>query len=157
LQCAAPSADTAWQKVLKDDPENPQFIQTVTGQGYRFIAHLEKGAGAAHDETAAVRPHLPAAYEAYVRGRHAWNKRGETELREAIRFFQQSIDADPTFAPAYAGIADSYTRFSDIYYSPKETFVRRAILLTWSSKDRVSSRFACPAARPLILGPDHFI
>jgi TolB-like protein/DNA-binding winged helix-turn-helix (wHTH) protein len=26
--------------VLKDDPEYPQFIQTVTGQGYRFIARL---------------------------------------------------------------------------------------------------------------------
>jgi DNA-binding winged helix-turn-helix (wHTH) protein len=26
------------RQVLKDDPEQPQFIQTVTGQGYRFIA-----------------------------------------------------------------------------------------------------------------------
>ncbi|HXZ79640.1 MAG TPA: winged helix-turn-helix domain-containing protein [Terriglobales bacterium] len=26
------------RQVLKDDPEDPQFIQTVTGQGYRFIA-----------------------------------------------------------------------------------------------------------------------
>jgi len=28
------------RQVLKDDPEYPQFIQTVTGQGYRFIARL---------------------------------------------------------------------------------------------------------------------
>jgi TolB-like protein/DNA-binding winged helix-turn-helix (wHTH) protein len=26
------------RQVLKDDPERPQFIQTVTGRGYRFIA-----------------------------------------------------------------------------------------------------------------------
>ncbi|MFZ0478622.1 MAG: winged helix-turn-helix domain-containing protein [Terriglobales bacterium] len=26
------------RQVLKDDPENPRFIQTVTGRGYRFIA-----------------------------------------------------------------------------------------------------------------------
>jgi DNA-binding winged helix-turn-helix (wHTH) protein len=26
------------RQVLKDDPEQPRFIQTVTGQGYRFIA-----------------------------------------------------------------------------------------------------------------------
>src|SRR5450755_2932667 len=26
------------RQVLKDDPENPRFIQTVTGQGYRFVA-----------------------------------------------------------------------------------------------------------------------
>ncbi len=28
------------RQVLKDDPENPRFIQTVTGQGYRFIAPI---------------------------------------------------------------------------------------------------------------------
>ena len=28
------------RQVLKDDPEQPRFIQTVTGQGYRFIAPL---------------------------------------------------------------------------------------------------------------------
>lgn len=27
--------------VLKDDPEQPRFIQTVTGRGYRFIAKVE--------------------------------------------------------------------------------------------------------------------
>jgi DNA-binding winged helix-turn-helix (wHTH) protein len=26
------------RQVLKDDPENPRFIQTITGRGYRFIA-----------------------------------------------------------------------------------------------------------------------
>ena len=28
------------RQVLKDDPETPRFIQTVTGQGYRFIAPI---------------------------------------------------------------------------------------------------------------------
>jgi len=28
--------------LLQDDPENPQFIQTVTGLGYRFIAPLPR-------------------------------------------------------------------------------------------------------------------
>jgi len=28
------------RQILKDDPENPQFIQTVTGRGYRFIAPI---------------------------------------------------------------------------------------------------------------------
>jgi TolB-like protein/DNA-binding winged helix-turn-helix (wHTH) protein len=33
--------------VLRDDPENPQFIQTVTGHGYRFIATVPSEATAA--------------------------------------------------------------------------------------------------------------
>ena len=28
------------RQVLKDDPEQPRFIQTVTGRGYRFIAPI---------------------------------------------------------------------------------------------------------------------
>ena len=28
------------RQVLKDDPEDPTFVQTITGKGYRFIAHV---------------------------------------------------------------------------------------------------------------------
>jgi TolB-like protein/Tfp pilus assembly protein PilF len=74
---------------------------------------------------AATRNVLPAAYDAYVRGRHAWDKRSEADLREAIRFFQQSIDADPTYAPAYAGMADCYAQLGyGSYISPEDAFPR---------------------------------
>ena len=36
------------RQVLKDDPEQPRFIQTITGEGYRFIAPLS----GAHEEGA---------------------------------------------------------------------------------------------------------
>jgi TolB-like protein/DNA-binding winged helix-turn-helix (wHTH) protein/Flp pilus assembly protein TadD len=32
------------RQALKDDPEEPRFIQTITGSGYRFIAPVEPGA-----------------------------------------------------------------------------------------------------------------
>ena len=38
--------NTAIRKIrlaLKDDPERPHFVQTVTGKGYRFIAALSRG------------------------------------------------------------------------------------------------------------------
>ena len=28
------------RQVLKDDPEQPRFVQTITGRGYRFIAQV---------------------------------------------------------------------------------------------------------------------
>jgi TolB-like protein/DNA-binding winged helix-turn-helix (wHTH) protein/Tfp pilus assembly protein PilF len=31
------------RQVLRDDPEQPHFIQTITGQGYRFIAPVAEG------------------------------------------------------------------------------------------------------------------
>jgi tetratricopeptide (TPR) repeat protein len=73
----------------------------------------------------ATRTVVPAAYDAYVRGRHAWDKRGESDLREGIRFFQDSIDADPTYAPAYAGMADCYAQLGyGSYISPEDAFPR---------------------------------
>jgi tetratricopeptide (TPR) repeat protein len=60
-----------------------------------------------------------------VRGRHAWNKRGEASLREGIRLFQESIDADPTYAPAYAGMADCYAQLGyGSIVSPEDSFPR---------------------------------
>jgi TolB-like protein/tetratricopeptide (TPR) repeat protein len=75
---------------------------------------------------AAARHVLPAAYDAYVRGRHAWDKRGESDLHEAIGFFQDSIDADPTYAPAYAGMADCYGQLGYGSYIPPEDAFPRA-------------------------------
>ena len=56
----------------------------------------------------------PAAYEAYLRGRYFWNRRTVPELKRGIEFFQQAIEADPTYAEAYAGLADSYNILADM-------------------------------------------
>lgn len=48
------------------------------------------------------------AYKKYLVGRHNWNKRTGDGLKESIVSFNQAIDADPTFALAFAGLADSY-------------------------------------------------
>lgn len=37
------------RQILKDDPERPQFVQTVIGKGYRFIAPLEENLPAPAD------------------------------------------------------------------------------------------------------------
>lgn len=50
----------------------------------------------------------PGAYEAYLRGRYLWNRRTEPELQRAKQYFEDSISKDPGFAPAYAGLADTY-------------------------------------------------
>ncbi len=48
------------------------------------------------------------AYGLYLKGRNAWNKRTESGLQQGIEYFQKAIDLDPTYAPAYAGLADCH-------------------------------------------------
>jgi len=48
------------------------------------------------------------AYQFYLRGRYEWNTRTERGLWNAIAAFRQAIAVDPTFAAAYAGLADAY-------------------------------------------------
>jgi serine/threonine-protein kinase len=48
------------------------------------------------------------AYRLYLKGRHAWNRRSEDGLRQAVELFERAIARDPDFAAAHSGIADAY-------------------------------------------------
>jgi serine/threonine-protein kinase len=50
----------------------------------------------------------PEAHDLYLRGRYFWNKRGQEGAKKSIQYFQQAIEKDPHYAPAYAGLADAY-------------------------------------------------
>ncbi|MGA7274325.1 MAG: protein kinase [Candidatus Udaeobacter sp.] len=50
----------------------------------------------------------PEAYRAYLKGRYFWNKRTPAALEQSLGFFRQALDLDPTYASAYAGMADTY-------------------------------------------------
>lgn len=60
---------------------------------------------------ASPRPVEPAVHEAYLKGRFFWNQRTGPALEQAIGYFQQALRADPNFAAAYVGLADSYLVF----------------------------------------------
>jgi TolB-like protein/Flp pilus assembly protein TadD len=57
----------------------------------------------------------PEAYEHYLRGRWFWNRWNEEALWKGIELFNRAIDLDADFAPAYAGLADSFVILS--FYS----------------------------------------
>lgn len=48
------------------------------------------------------------AYRLYLQGRHFWNKRTDADTRKAIELFKAAADKDPSYALAYAGLADCY-------------------------------------------------
>jgi eukaryotic-like serine/threonine-protein kinase len=58
------------------------------------------------------------AYEAYLRGRQFSNRQTEPGYRKAIEEFRLSIEESPNYAPAYAGLADSYSNISWWFVPP---------------------------------------
>lgn len=74
------------------------------------------------------------AYQLYLQGRFFWNKRSEESIKTAIRFFENSIQKDPNYALAWAGLADAYnllgefTNLSRLELYPKaKAAVNRAL------------------------------
>lgn len=83
-------------------------------------AVVEAVTGERADLAAGVGTIDPDAYRLYLRGRLAWDRRGEADLRLARDYFQQAIDLAPDFAPARSGIADTYAVMAFYNYLPPE-------------------------------------
>lgn len=84
-----------------------------------------------------VRAPDPAAYDLYLKGRHAlylkgryaWYSRTREGLRTAASYFSQAVAQDSTYARAHAGLADAYAvmGFYD-FLPPREAFPQAARL-----------------------------
>jgi TolB-like protein/DNA-binding winged helix-turn-helix (wHTH) protein len=66
------------------------------------------------------------AYDLYLKGRYFWNKRTGEGFRQAADYFQQAIDKDPNYAPAYAGLADTFSLMSTWYLGPQNELMPKA-------------------------------
>jgi serine/threonine-protein kinase len=56
-----------------------------------------------------ARPVNPDAHDAYLRGRYYRRKGGLENVEKARQYFEQALDSDPLYAPAYAALADYYS------------------------------------------------
>jgi TolB-like protein/Tfp pilus assembly protein PilF/predicted Ser/Thr protein kinase len=74
---------------------------------------------------ASARPVNPEAYRLCLLGRFHWNKRTEEGFKNAIDQFQRAIEIDPAYAPAYAGLADSYILLSNNGFLPAKEAMPR--------------------------------
>ena len=73
---------------------------------------------------AAARPVAPEVYESYSKGEFALNKSSSKAGFEAsIPYFEDAIQRDPTFAPAYLGLANAYSNLGTVFIGglPGET------------------------------------
>jgi TolB-like protein/DNA-binding winged helix-turn-helix (wHTH) protein/Tfp pilus assembly protein PilF len=81
----------------------------ICGDGERFKGHTEN----------------VEAYQSYLKGRYLLNNQyqdinqsGPESLKRAAEYFEDAVQIDPNYAPAYAGIADAYTGL--VWFSPDQ-------------------------------------
>lgn len=73
---------------------------TVTGEEYQRLS-------SAH-------PVAPEVYESYLKGRFALEQGDRVRLEQSIPFFEDALTRDTTFAPAYLGLAETYTMLGTV-------------------------------------------
>jgi len=77
---------------------------------YRASAGASSSRSLQANPSLSIAGHTPAprAEEAYLRGRYYWNLRTADGLSKAIDAYTQAIVMDPSYAEAYAGLAEAY-------------------------------------------------
>lgn len=96
-----------WSQTYERDVKDVLALQREIARAVAKNTHgvLPSGAAVRPAEDRSIDPR---SFDEYVRGRYAFNKSGRDDLAQAVDHFQRALDADPTNAQAYAGLADAY-------------------------------------------------
>jgi len=100
------TAVNALRKALGDSSQNPCFIETRSGLGYRFIAPVHEvvtGRGGAIN---------PRALEHCAQARYFLNKLTQEDLHKSMAYYQAALSEDPGCGMAHAGLAETYCLFA---------------------------------------------
>jgi TolB-like protein/DNA-binding winged helix-turn-helix (wHTH) protein/Tfp pilus assembly protein PilF len=113
-----------WAQSYERDLRDVLALQADVAQA---IAHEVQIKLTPQEQTrlASARPVNPEAYKLYLKGRYYWDKRTPDTLKRSLECFEQAIEKDPSYAPAYAGLADAYGMLGSPEYAvlpPKQAF-----------------------------------
>jgi len=96
-----------WARSYERDLRDVLALQDEVAQAIANELKIEL-ASQGQPRLAGSRPVDPQAYEAYLKGRYYSNKRTEKDVQQSVEYFQQAVEKDPNYAPAYSGMADAY-------------------------------------------------
>jgi serine/threonine protein kinase/Tfp pilus assembly protein PilF len=118
-------------QLVRVEPEKHLWANTYT-QSYENILALESDIAQEitreirvtvtpeeKERLAASRPVDPAAHEAYLKGHFYIWKYTDTDVRKGMKYLEEAIAIDSTYAPAYVDLAEAYD-YLYAYLSPQE-------------------------------------
>jgi TolB-like protein/Tfp pilus assembly protein PilF len=100
-----------------------EIAQAIAGQ---IRVTLGDGNHAPSARETANSPKSYEAYDLYLKGLYFWNKRTPRSFPRAVQYFQESARKDPSYALAYAGLADSYILMSGFGGFPPKDLIPKA-------------------------------
>jgi pentatricopeptide repeat protein len=79
--------------------------------------------GEEHQRLISARPVAPEVYESYLKGRFALGQGNRAGAEQSIHDFEDALNRDATFAPAYLGLARAYSNLGTVFagVSPETT------------------------------------
>jgi eukaryotic-like serine/threonine-protein kinase len=107
------SGRVIWSEDYQRDAREIQALQATVARALAQVVEIEVTADDAR-HFSAVRAVAPDVYEAYLKGRYHWNHRTPASIRTAISHFETALALDPTYAPAYAALADCYNQLGTV-------------------------------------------
>jgi TolB-like protein/Flp pilus assembly protein TadD len=85
--------------------------------------------GKEHERLKATRSVSPQVYESYLKGEFALDKSNtRAGMEESIGYFEDAIKRDPTFAPAYVGLAAAYDDLGTILFGAPPAEIRPKVI-----------------------------
>ena len=106
---SAPSAAVAWSADYDREARHVQALYGVVAREVAEAIRVELSADDA-DRLTRIRSVDPDVYESHLKGRFYWNQRTSESLKTAIGHYETAIHLDPSYAPAYAALADCYSQ-----------------------------------------------
>jgi TolB-like protein/DNA-binding winged helix-turn-helix (wHTH) protein/Tfp pilus assembly protein PilF len=120
----APADRHVWAQAYERDLKDVLTLQANLAED--IAGEIQLKLTSQQQATWSTRSIDPEAHELYLKGRYFWNKRDQAGFTKAVDYFQQAIAKDPTYAAAYAGLADSYALSGGFNLLPVDQAMPRA-------------------------------
>jgi TolB-like protein/tetratricopeptide (TPR) repeat protein len=115
--------DHFWSETYDRDLSNALALESEVAQSIARKVEVTI-TGEENQRLTAVRLVSPEVYESYLKGEFAFGN-GNAGFEKSLGYFEEAIRKDPTFAPAYVGVAKVYADESTVFAGGPPTEARR--------------------------------
>jgi TolB-like protein/Tfp pilus assembly protein PilF len=123
-----------WSEAYDRDVRDALALQSDVAQAIARKVEVTV-TGKEQERLTARRSVSPQVYESYLKGQFALNNfMGRATLEESRAYFEDAISKDPTFAPAYLGLANAYNGLSTIFVGGARPDEARAKVISAARK-----------------------